>query len=168
MGQAQTRREPVSRGVPLDGSRALDGFAAFFAEVQPKLQRALIAMYGGDRGREATAEALAWAWEHWADVQQMVNPGGYLFRVGQSRTRPKRRALVRAEADEPSYWFEPDLASALKRLSARQLAAVVLVHGFEWSLQEVAEFLGCRKSTVQRHLERGMGKLRRVLEVNDD
>ena len=168
MGQARTRCEPTSPDVGVEGSVVPYGFVAFFAEMQPKLQRALVAMYGADRGREATAEALAWAWEHWSDVQRMANPAGYLFRVGQSRTRPKRRPFVRAEAAEPLYWFEPDLGPALDRLSARQRAVVVLVHGFEWSLQEVAEFIGCRKSTVQRHLERGMGKLRRVLEVEND
>jgi RNA polymerase sigma factor (sigma-70 family) len=154
-----------SRERSTDVSAAFDGFAAFFADVQPRLQRAFIAMYGHERGRDATAEALAYAWEHWNDVRQMVNPTGYLFRVGQSRTRPRRTAVERRELHEPRYWFEPDLAPALKRLSGRQRTAVVLVHGFEWSLQEVAELIGCRKSTVQRHLERGLEKLRRALEA---
>ena len=148
-------------------SVARDDFAVFFSNVQPKLQRALVAMYGWERGREATAEAFAWAWEHWGEIREMVNATGYLFRVGQSRTRPRRRAVVIAEPQEPTYWFEPRLGPALKLLSARQRAAVVLVHGFEWSMQEVAELIGCRKGTVQRHLERGLRKLRRALEVTD-
>jgi hypothetical protein len=46
-------------------------FEAFVARVEPGLRRALFAVLGLDRGREATAEALAWAWEHWSQVQKM-------------------------------------------------------------------------------------------------
>jgi len=48
--------------------------------------RAFVAAYGGERGREATAESLAFAWEHWDRISRMDNAPGYLFRVGQSRT----------------------------------------------------------------------------------
>ncbi len=33
-------------------------FSAFFAAAEPRLRRAFVAAYGGDRGCEATAEAL--------------------------------------------------------------------------------------------------------------
>lgn len=62
----------------------LDAFTEFFRDVEPRLRRALVAAYGTERGREAAAEALARAWEHWADVVEMSNPVGYLYRVGQS------------------------------------------------------------------------------------
>jgi hypothetical protein len=60
-----------------------DGFRLFAEEAEPRLRRAFILSYGSDRGREATAEALAYGWEHWAKVRRMANPYGYLFRVGQ-------------------------------------------------------------------------------------
>jgi hypothetical protein len=41
-----------------------DSFATFFSYVEPRLRRALVARYGHERGREATAEALTWAWQH--------------------------------------------------------------------------------------------------------
>ena len=41
---------------------------------------------------------------------------------------------------------------------------VVLVHGFQWTLREVAELTGTKVTTVQNHLERGLVKLRRALE----
>jgi hypothetical protein len=41
-----------------------NGFAAFFAETEPRLRRAFVAAYGPERGREAAAEALAYAWQH--------------------------------------------------------------------------------------------------------
>ena len=51
-------------------------FEQFFATAEPRLRRALVATYGGERGREASAEALAWAWEHWPKVQAMEHPLG--------------------------------------------------------------------------------------------
>jgi hypothetical protein len=63
---------------------------AFFAEAEPRLRRAFVAAYGTQRGYEATAEALAYGWEHWRRIRSLDNPLGYLYRVGQSRTRPRR------------------------------------------------------------------------------
>jgi hypothetical protein len=38
-------------------------FAEFHGGAEPRLRRALIARHGGEVGREATAEALAYRWE---------------------------------------------------------------------------------------------------------
>lgn len=145
-----------------------EGFAAFFADTEPRLRRALVATYGSERGREAAAEALGWAWEHWAEVQAMTYPVGYLYRVGQSRTRePKRRVLFHVDAwSDPEV--EPALAGALEALSEHQRVAVVLVHGFAWTMRDVGELLGVSVSTVQNHLNRALVKLRIALEVNDN
>jgi RNA polymerase sigma factor (sigma-70 family) len=148
-----------------------DEFARFFADTEPSLRRALVARYGSDRGREATAEALAYAWEHWPRVQAMERPIGYLYRVGQSRTR--RWRLRRPDGFPPPDavempWVEPGLPRALNALSERQRVAVVLVCGFGWQLREVADLLGVRTTTVQNHVERGLAKLRLDLEVIDD
>src|ERR1700686_3760393 len=100
-----------------DGLEAVEAqFTAFVAEHEPRLRRAFVAAYGGPRGREATAEALAFAWEHWARLSDIHNVPGYLYRVGQSRTRRKRTALafVGREGSEPV--FEPGLVPALKTL----------------------------------------------------
>jgi DNA-directed RNA polymerase specialized sigma24 family protein len=42
---------------------------------------------------------------------------------------------------------------------------VVLVHGFGWTLREVAELRGVKVTSVQTHLERGLRRLRAALEV---
>lgn len=144
-------------------------FASFHADAEPRLRRALVARYGGDVGREATAEALAYGWEHWDRVQAMVNPLGYLYRVGQSRSRrqwTRRIGLATAETTTMP-WVEPGLPDALRELSARQRQVVVLVHGFEYTHQEVADLLGISRSSVQNHVERGLAKLRARLEVTD-
>lgn len=140
-------------------------FCDFVRSTEPRLHRALVAQLGWDRGREATSEALAYAWERWDRISTMANPAGYLFRVGKSRVRrPKSRALfVREEHEAP--WFEPALGRYLAELPERQRVAVVLVHGYGWSSREVAEVTGIKATTVQTHLERGLARLRSQLEV---
>ncbi len=142
-------------------------FEGFVADAEPKLRRALIAAYGADRGREATAEALAYAWEHWRRVATMDNPLGYLYRVGQSRTRSRRRAPLELAVAPAEPWFEPGLPGAIAELTEAQRVAVVLVHGFGWTHREVAELTGVQPTTVQNHVERGLAHLRASLEVHD-
>ena len=148
-----------------------DEFSGFFADVEPGLRRAFVARYGPERGREATSEALVYAWEHWPRVRAMEQPIGYLYRVGQSRTRRWRLGRRDAFPAPPAAeipWVEPGLPHALNGLSERQRVAVVLVCGFGWQLREVAELRGVKTTTVQNHVDRGLAKLRVDLEVIDD
>jgi len=144
-------------------------FEAFFAEAEPRLRRAFVAAFGGDVGRDAAAEALAWAWEHWDRVVGLKNPSGYLYRVGRSRIRRRRQGLMfGAEPTGTPPRVEPALIPALLALSERQRVVVVLVHGYGWSRREVAELLDLTVSTVQTHLERALARLRAALEVTTD
>jgi DNA-directed RNA polymerase specialized sigma24 family protein len=140
-------------------------FAHFLADAEPRLRRAFVAGLGAQRGREATAEALSYAWENWPRLQRLDNPVGYLYRVGHSRTRPPRLRAVFARPENPDPWSEPALGRLLAALSERQRLAVVLVHGFGWTLREVAELTGTKVTTIQNHLERALAKLRTGLEV---
>jgi DNA-directed RNA polymerase specialized sigma subunit len=136
-----------------------------------RLQRAFVAAYGPERGAEAVAEALGYAWEHWRRVRRMDNPMGYLYRVGQSRTRPRKppgKLVWEPTRGAGEHIYEPGLLDAVGSLSEAQRVAVVLVHGFEWTLREVAELTGVTVSTVQTHVERALAKLRAALEVVDD
>jgi DNA-directed RNA polymerase specialized sigma24 family protein len=143
-------------------------FRSFMQQAEPRLRRALVAAYGPERGREATAEALAYAWEHWEQVRTMTNVIGYLYRVGQSRTRERLGRPLFARPEHPEPWFEPSLAPALEGLTESQRTAVVLVHGFGWTLREVAECTDVKVTSVQNHLDRGMRKLRAALKVESD
>ena len=148
-------------------------FSAFMREAEPRLSLALGASYGAEVGHEATAEALEYAWENWARVRSMDNSLGYLYRVGQSRARRLRRrdrrlpSLPSPQSDRVP-WVEPGLPAALAGLSKNQRNAVVLIHGFEWTQEEVADLLGVSRTTVQKHLERGLAKLRAALGVRAD
>lgn len=142
-------------------------FAEFAQTSEPKLRRALVARYGADLGRELTAAALAYGWEHWNRVRNMENPTGYLYRVGQSKSRKWLRKTVAfpAPADIGLPWVEPALPTALHSLSANQRQAVVLVHGYSYTHAEVADLLGLSRSSIQNHVERGLAKLRNHFEV---
>ena len=149
---------------------SVDGFEAFVAAHERRLRQALTAAFGIDRGREAAADAFAYAWEHWDRIAGMANPAGYLYVVGRDRHRRRFRSRVTKPvfdvgAGHPEPWCEPALAAQLAELSDRERVAVMLVNGFDWSLAEVAELLGVSKSTVQTHAERGMAKLRAGMGV---
>lgn len=138
-------------------------------ELQPRLSRALLAAYGVERGTEAFAEAMAWAWEHRDQVRTMENAAGYLYRVGQSKSRPRQAPPVFPEPDTIGVpWIEPALPSALRELTENQRVCVVMVHGYGWTHREVAELISVATSTVQNHVERGLDNLRRHLEVVPD
>lgn len=164
MAGSMSTQPPSSKEPGAGSSRNADWqFADFVATYEEQLRRAFVAAYGGDRGREATAEALAFAWENWTRVAQMTNAPGYLYRVGQSRTRHKRVAVTFAPPPEEESIFEPKLIPTLKKLTVSQRTAVVLVHGYGWTLREVGELTGIKVTSVQNHLDRGLAKLRREL-----
>lgn len=143
-------------------------FEEFVTTVEPTLHRVCRARFGRERGREATAEALAFAWERWDFVQKLDNPVAYLFTVGRSRTRARARKQGQFTISEPATEgaprdFEPGLEAALARLSTRQRTAVLLVVGCEWSYAEVGKYLGIRRATVQKHVDRALARLRHSL-----
>jgi DNA-directed RNA polymerase specialized sigma24 family protein len=149
-------------------SDADDGFDSFVALHEPRLRRALVAAYESQRGREGTAEALSWAWENWGKAAALGSPVPYLFRVGRSRTRARK---ARPVFDIPLHHeprVEPKLRAALEALTEHQRVAVVLVHGYGWTMREVAELDGIAVTTVQNHLDRALRKLRAALEVYAD
>lgn len=150
----------------LQDETVAEGFTSFVAVNEHRLRHALIALLGADAGREAAADALAYAWEHWDRVHQMENPVGYLYVVGRDmgRRKRRRRRLVLPVVDEERMpWVEPALPRVLSSLSERERMVVVLLHGYGWVMSEVADTLGISKGSVQTYAERAMGKLRRKM-----
>jgi DNA-directed RNA polymerase specialized sigma24 family protein len=145
-------------------------FERFAEAVEPRLRRALVAGFGAAVGREAAADALAWAWQNWDRVAELESPVGYLYRVGRTlAVRSEARDVPVAEpapgSASPHDSFEPGLAPAIARLSEAQRCAVVLVVGFGYTLRDAAQVLGVTASTVQRDCERALTRLRSELEV---
>lgn len=146
----------------------VESFVEFAERASPRLKSALVAALGIDRAPDATAEALAYGWEHWDRVGSMDNPAGYLYRVGVSKGRRRRpfRPLLPSPPNGEMPWVEPGLPKALSRLSEKQRVVVLLVHSFGWTQEEAAELLGISRATAQTHLERGMHRLRSSLGVS--
>lgn len=147
-----------------------EAFTGFVKEAGPRLTQALVATLGGETGREMTAEALAYGWEHWDRVGHMDNPAGYLYRVGCNRGRRLRRPLLLPDPapDGSDPLVEPGLPKALAGLTERQRVCVMLVHGAGLTLTEAANALGITAGSVSRHVERGVERLRRSLRVTTD
>ncbi len=148
---------------------ASDAFTEFAQVAEPRLRLALGAAFGFDLAEEATAEAMAFAWEHWDRVTAASNPVGYVFGVGRNTARRSLRRhrfpyLPPVLASEIP-WVEPGLPRALGLLSVRQREVVMLLHCFGWTLGEVSEMLGMARGTVQTHERRGLARLRKDLGV---
>ena len=142
----------------------------FVGVAEPRLRRALCAAFGREVGLEATAEAMAFFWENRERVLGKQNPIGFLWGVGRNKARSTGRVapLFPPVPGDGMPWVEPGLPAAMSRLSMRQRTAVVLVHGYGWSLFEVAGLFGVSKPTVQKHVERGLAKLRKMMGVDDE
>ena len=145
-----------------------EAFTEFARSAEPRLRHALCAAFGPDAGRDATCDALLFAWEHWDRVAAKANPVGYLWGVGRTKARRNLRRRPIGLPDPARIgvpWVEPGLPAALADLTERQRAAVMLVHGLQWTLSEVADVMGIAKTSAQNHLERGMSRLRSELGV---
>lgn len=144
---------------------AVDDFEDFAADAGERLRRAFVGPLGVDGAAEATAEALAWAWQNRSKLATMENPVGYLYRVGRSRTRRRRQPETLPSPVELGVpEVEPALVPALLALTERQRTAVWLVHGCQWRHQEVADAMGISATAVATHVQRGLDHLRARLE----
>ncbi len=147
-------------------------FEQFVATHQARFRDAMVARYGLQQGVDATASAMAYAWEHWERIGVMDRPCAYLFRVAQSSLRPQWRWLQRHSANFPPETgvhdcpHDVDLGVALLRLSEQQRMCVLLIHGYDWSYREVAELSGMTEAAVTNHVARGRTRLRELLTKN--
>jgi DNA-directed RNA polymerase specialized sigma24 family protein len=143
-------------------------FTEWATEAEPKIRQSLTAAFGVQVGKDAAADALAHAWEQWNQVSVMENPIGYVYGIGRNKARRMKTRRQPMFVDVPEQLLpnvEPGLPAAVADLPERQRIAVTLLHGYGWTMSEVAELLGTKKTTVQNHAERGLAKLRNALGV---
>lgn len=148
-------------------AQARDEFSAFVAAMEPRLRRALVGWCGVNDARDATAEALAWAWENWETASALENPGGYLYRVAQSKFRSAKQGHLPAPVQLGVPEVEPGLVPALQKLPDQQRTAIWLVHGCGWSYADCADAMRISASAVGTHVSRALTALREALEVDD-
>ena len=151
------------------------GFQEFYAAQYGRL-RHLGYWLTGDWGQaeELAQEALVRTWWRWPVVRRLDRPGDYARRVLVNRHRSLlRRALVEAryaarvriEEAQPFDGHEDAavLAAALRRLSQRQRAVLVLRYQEDLSQAEVARLLGTSVSAVKSTTNRALARLRSQL-----
>jgi DNA-directed RNA polymerase specialized sigma24 family protein len=152
----------------LMGEMAGTTFSSFVDENETRLRHALTARFGSEVGREAAADALAYGWEHWDRLYSMDEPVGHLYAVGKDRVRrmkQSRRVVFPTVPAERAPWVEPGLSEAVADLPERQRIVVLLLNGYDWTHDQVAEVLGSSRSSVQRHGDRAIEVLGRKLAV---
>jgi RNA polymerase sigma factor (sigma-70 family) len=154
-------------------------FTEFYAATRDQVARALAVTLGdSDLAADAADEALARAYLKWAQVGQLDNPGGWVFRVGLNWARSSLRRLHRparrlgdADLTEQPPPVEPKLVQALAGLSARHRSVVVCRYLLGYSDEETANALAMRPGTVRSCLHRALRTLRADLghlrEEND-
>lgn len=142
-------------------------FVTFVGEIEADLRGALLGWCGAELANDATAEALAWAWEHWAEVRSKRNPVAFLYRVAQSRSRTRKQGRLPRPEEVRLPDVEPALVPALLSLPIRQRTAVWLVHACGWTYAECGEAMGVSPSAVGTHLSRALASLRAELGSND-
>ena len=141
-----------------------------------------------DRGlaEEVAQDAFVALFRHWSSVRHYDRPDLWVRRVAirraqreASRTR-RRTVLERVAAADPTRAHppgdttdqlpDPELVAAIRALSPRQRAVVVLFYLEDRPMAEVADLVGCSSSTGFVHLHHARHRLAELLgeEVDAD
>jgi RNA polymerase sigma factor (sigma-70 family) len=146
-------------------------FAAFFADEQPGLMKALYFVTGNRAdAAELLQDAFLKLWERWDRIDHIDDLRAYLFRVAlngfRMRTRAAGRAARRlvATTTSPDPFDEvsvrEDVRRMLLELSPRQRAALVLLDLYGYGSDDAAGIMGIRPSTVRALASQGRAVLR--------
>lgn len=146
-------------------------FEVFFDHEAATLFRRLYAVTGdASEAEEIMQDAFLAMWERWDRVGAMDDPTGYLYRtslnVFRKRTRRaalairKRLAMAPDIAPFADIEAQQDVVAALRLLSPRQRAAVVLLDVLDYSSEDAAKTLGVAAGTVRGLASRARETLR--------
>jgi RNA polymerase sigma-70 factor (sigma-E family) len=131
----------------------------------------------GDAGRaeDALQTALAATYLRWGTLrrreaadayvrQAIVTANAAWWRRRSNHEAPRATLPDRAMSDSATQVVEREsLLAALRQLSPRQRAAVVLRYYDDLSERETAEIMGCSAGSVKKHASRGVERLRTLL-----
>jgi RNA polymerase sigma factor (sigma-70 family) len=145
---------------PVERVGARPRFDEFFEGEHERLFRALYFVTGNrDDAEELMQDAFLRLWERWDRVDELSDPTGYLFRVALNGFRMRRRRAATALrklvplGEERDRFAEAevraDLQRLLRRLTARQRAALLLLDLLGYSSEQAGRILGIRASTVR-------------------
>lgn len=165
-----------------DQARAADRMADLFARHSPGALRLAYLLTGSrQQAEDLVQDAFVRMFGRWQDLRHPAAFDSYLRRtiVNLARTQYRRRGLERTHLERESSGVQrapglPDveghseLMDALRTLSHRQRAVVVLRHFADLSEQQTAEALDCSISAVKSAASRALAKLRTELGGIDE
>ena len=135
-------------------------FEEFFHLERDRLFRVMFVITKNrQEAEDLSQEAFVRVWERWDTIGAMENPVGYLHRAAMNLFRSRyRRALLAARrgigiaAAEDAYAAVDDrlvALQALRSLTPRQRAAIVLTEVLQYTAEEAGRMLGIRAATVR-------------------
>jgi RNA polymerase sigma-70 factor (ECF subfamily) len=156
----------------LDRTRELE---RIYRERGDRMWRSLLAFSGDpDVASDAVAEAFAQALRRGGAIRE---PERWVwraaFRIAAGELKERGRFDPRGEhpGHDRGYVLEEparELIAALRQLSPKQRAAVVLHHAAGYPLRDVAAILGSTQGAVKVHLSRARSRLRDLLSEEDE
>lgn len=160
-----------------DAAATAASFEEFF-ELQRDRLCDLLSLVTGNRSEaeEIAQDAFVAMWERWDRVHLMDNPAGYLHRTAMNafRKRYRRAKLfgrVAASLSPRTSSAPADsavmLSEALRALSPRQRAALVLTELLGYSAEDAARVIGVKASTIGVLKHRGRAALKREVDGTD-
>jgi RNA polymerase sigma-70 factor, ECF subfamily len=179
MKQRRLRVASVRGEKTAEGPDDVSSFEQFFETYAPVLYRRLC-IVTGDRyeAEELMQDAFLKILERWDRVRGLDDPEGYLYRTALNLFRKRlRRAAVavrrRVHADpDPDEFARSDdrltVGQALRQLTPRQRAVLVLTELVGYSTVEAAGILRVRPGTVRALAFQGRAALRRAMEASRD
>jgi RNA polymerase sigma factor (sigma-70 family) len=136
------------------------------AEYAPLMRIAYLMTSSNEAAEDAVHETFLRCAPKLAEVE---HPPSYLraallneCRSGYRRRAREQRLYTETQLVESDVWLL-ELQDALRRLSYRQRAALVMRYFVDLPEPEIAHVLGCRPSTVRSLIRRGLANLREVL-----
>ena len=153
-------------------------FEAFFDLEHERLLRALYLVVGDrQEAEDLTQDAFVKVLERWDAVQWMDSPTGYLYRTAMNsfRTRYRRALMVvrrvamltpRQRNAFEDVEMTADVREALRALTARQRAAIVLTELLGYGAEEAGSIMGIEPSTVRALTTQARARMRTSLGGN--
>jgi RNA polymerase sigma-70 factor (ECF subfamily) len=151
---------------------APEEFGWLFAREYPAIVWSVnLVLHDHPRAEEVAQDAFVRLLENWRKVSRYDRPGAWVRRVAirlATRAAKREPGLVGLDTAWPPaardvYALDLDVIDAIRRLPARQRAAVALHYVEDLPVHEVAEILGCSVSTASVHLHRARARLGELL-----
>jgi RNA polymerase sigma-70 factor (ECF subfamily) len=152
-------------------------FEVFFFDHRDRLFSVLCVMCANRHDAEELAQdAFLKMWERWDAVALLDDPVAYLHRIAINAFRKRlrriemaRRLSGRSSASAPTMGEDVVLLhDALRALTPRQRAALVLTEILGYSAEEAAKELGVKPSTIGALKYQGRAALKEEMRNDDE